>query len=104
MPLKTSFLEAFCAFDVLGADNHLSARTINKSSRSSYSRNDNKHVCDYFSKRILRLSIYRLQIFLVKNQYLRSLQRYGDKPSPGYLKICSQACACDPYDLYGDQA
>ena len=30
---------------------------------------------------------------------------YGDQViSSGFKKTCSQACACDPYDLYGDIA
>ena len=37
-----------------------------------------EHVCDDASKRILKLSGYRLQIFLVKDQYLRPSHRYSD--------------------------
>ena len=38
-----------------------------------------EHACDDTSKRILKLSKYRLQIFLGKDQYLSSLQQYGDQ-------------------------
>ena len=39
-----------------------------------------ENVCDYVPKRIFKLSRYRLQIFLVKDQdlFLQSLQIYGD--------------------------
>ena len=55
------------------------------------------------SKRILKPSAYRLQIFLVRDQYLRSLLSHGDQAIAGQLeKTCSQAYACDPYVLYGE--
>ena len=38
-----------------------------------------EHACDDASKRILKPSTYRLQIFLVRDQYLRSLLPHGDK-------------------------
>ena len=38
-----------------------------------------QHACDRVLKRIIKLSTYRLQIFLVKYEYLRSLQLYEDK-------------------------
>ena len=38
-----------------------------------------EHACDDASKRILKPSTYRLQIFLVRNQYLRSLLPHGDQ-------------------------
>ena len=38
-----------------------------------------EHACDDASKRILKLSTYRLQIFLGKDPYLSSLQQYGDQ-------------------------
>ena len=38
-----------------------------------------EHICDYVLKRVLKLSDYRLQIFLVKNYYLESLQLYETK-------------------------
>ena len=40
-----------------------------------------EHACDDASKRILKLALlsYRLQIFLVRDQYLRSLLQYGDE-------------------------
>ena len=45
----------------------------------------------------LRLSMHRLQIFLVKYEYLRSLQLRGDQGIREKLK----KRACDAYDLYG---
>ena len=33
-----------------------------------------KHACDHVLKRVLKQSAHRLQIFLVKYEYLRSLQ------------------------------
>ena len=47
----------------------------------------------------MMLQSYQLQISLVRDQYLLSLQRYGDN-----YKTCLQTCACDPYNLHGDQA
>ena len=44
------------------------------------------HTCDDTSKRILKLSTYRLQIFLGKDQYLSSLQQYGDQAIAGQLE------------------
>ena len=38
-----------------------------------------EHACDDSSKRILKLSTYRLQIFLMTDQYLRSLLPHGDQ-------------------------
>ena len=38
-----------------------------------------EHVCDDASKRILKPSTYRLQIFLARDQYLRSLLPHGDQ-------------------------
>ena len=38
-----------------------------------------EYACDDASKRILKPSTYRLQIFLVRDQYLRSLLPHGDK-------------------------
>ena len=38
-----------------------------------------EHACDDASKRILKPSTYRLQIFLVTDQYLRSLLPHGDQ-------------------------
>ena len=54
-----------------------------------------EHACDDASKTILKLSIYLLQVFLVKHQYLRSLQRYGDQAMSGQLKkhVCEQVLA-----------
>ena len=45
-----------------------------------------EHACDNASKRILKLSTYPLQIFLVKHQYLRSLLPYGDQAIAGQLE------------------
>ena len=45
-----------------------------------------QHACDRVLKRILKLSTYRLQIFLVKYEYLRSLQLCEDQGIPGNLK------------------
>ena len=38
-----------------------------------------EHACDDASKRILKPSTYRLQILLVRDQYLRSLLPHGDQ-------------------------
>ena len=38
-----------------------------------------EHACNDASKRILKPLSYQLQIFLVRDQYLRSLLQYGDK-------------------------
>ena len=38
-----------------------------------------EHACDDASKRILKPSTYRLQIFLVRDQFLRSLPPHGDQ-------------------------
>ena len=45
-----------------------------------------EHACDYVPKRALKLSAYRLQIFLVKYEYLRSLQLCEDQGIRGKLK------------------
>ena len=37
-----------------------------------------EHACDDASKRILKSSTYRLQMFLVRDQYLRSLLPHED--------------------------
>ena len=64
-----------------------------------------EYACDHAAKRILKLSTHRLQVFLVKDQYLWSLQRYGEQTkSEGRKKTCSQTCPCDPYDIYENQA
>ena len=49
-----------------------------------------EHVCDYVPKRVLKLLKYRLQIFLVKDHYLESLQLYEDQFIPGQLgkRVC----------------
>ena len=45
-----------------------------------------EHACDYALKRVLKLSACRLQIFLVKYEYLRSLQLCEDQSIRGKLK------------------
>ena len=45
-----------------------------------------EHACDDASKRILKPSAYRLQIFLVRDQYLRSLLPHGDQTIAGELE------------------
>ena len=45
-----------------------------------------EHACNDASKRILKLTTYRLQIFLGKDQYLSSLQQYGDQAIAGQLE------------------
>ena len=45
-----------------------------------------EHACDDASKRILKPSTYRLQIFLVRDQYLRSLLPHGDQTIAGQLE------------------
>ena len=45
-----------------------------------------EHACDDASKRILKPSTYRLQIFLVRDQYLRSLLPHGDQAIAGQLE------------------
>ena len=45
-----------------------------------------EHACDDASKRISKLSTYRLQIFLVRDQYLRSLLPHGDQTIAGQLE------------------
>ena len=63
-----------------------------------------EYASDVAPKRILRLSIHRLQIFLEKYEYLRSLQLCENQGIRKNLKkTCLQPCACDPYDLNGDQ-
>ena len=45
-----------------------------------------EHACDHASKRILKPSTYRSQIFLVRDQYLRSLLPHGDQTIAGQLE------------------
>ena len=45
-----------------------------------------QHACDLVPKRILKLSVYRLQIFIVKYEYLRSLRLCEDQDICGKLK------------------
>ena len=64
-----------------------------------------QHACDRVLKRVLKLSSYRLQTFLVKYWHLQSLQLCEDQGINGKLKnTCSQTRVCYPCDLYGDQA
>ena len=49
-----------------------------------------EHACDDVLKRVSKLLIYGLQIFLVKYEYLRSLQPCKDQGVPGKLK--KRAC------------
>ena len=54
-----------------------------------------EYACDHVLKRILKLLIYRLQIFLVKYEYLESLQLCEDQGIPGKLKkrVCNHVLA-----------
>ena len=62
-----------------------------------------KHACDHVLKRILKQST--LQIFLIKYEYLRSLQLCEDQAYAESLKeTCLQTCVCDSYNLSLDQA
>ena len=45
-----------------------------------------QHACDRVLKRVLKLSTYRLQIFLVTYEYLRSLQLCENQGKCGKLK------------------
>ena len=45
-----------------------------------------EHACDDASKRILKLSTYLLQTFLVRDQYLQSLLPYRDQAIAAQLK------------------
>ena len=62
-----------------------------------------EHGCDVL-ERVLYLS--EMQTYLVKNEYLLSLQLYGDQAIYTWtaLKACLQIFSCDPYELRGDQA
>ena len=57
-----------------------------------------EHAYDHVLKRVLMLSAYRFQIFLVKYEYLGSLQQL----TKAYGKLRKRAC--DPCNLHGDQA
>ena len=46
-----------------------------------------KHACDSVLKRVSKLSAYRLQVFLVKYEYLQSLQLSEDKGIRGKLRV-----------------
>ena len=45
-----------------------------------------EHACEDSSKRILKPSTYRLEIFLVRDQYLRPLLLHGDQTIAEQLK------------------
>ena len=45
-----------------------------------------EHACDDASKRIFKPSTYRLQIFLVREQFLQSLLSHGDQTIAGQLE------------------
>ena len=64
-----------------------------------------KHACDHVLKRILKQSTYRLQIFLIKYEYLRSLQLCEDQGIRRKLEtnVSANMC-CDSYNLSLDQA
>ena len=87
-----------------------------------------EHACDDVLKRVFKLLIYRLQIFLVKYEHCNHLQLCEDQAIREKLKkrVCNHVLAilrrpdhvlailttymeprpsaCDRYDLYGDQA
>ena len=52
-----------------------------------------QYTCDHVPKRVLKLSTYRLQIFLLKYGYVKT-KEYVES-----LKICSQIYASDPCNL-----
>ena len=63
-----------------------------------------EHACDHVLKRVLKLLIYRVQYVLWN---MNTCDHYNYVKTNAYLeslKTCSQPCACDPYDLYEDQA
>ena len=53
-----------------------------------------KDACDHVLKRVLKQSAYRLQIFLVKYEYLRSLQLREDQGIRRKLKRNVSANMC----------
>ena len=54
-----------------------------------------EHVYDYILSKVLKLSKYRLAIFLVKDHHLESLQIYGNQAIPGQIKkhVCKHVLA-----------
>ena len=54
-----------------------------------------EHACDLILKRVLKLSTYRLLIFLVKYESLRSLQLNEDQGTLGKLEkhVCKHMLA-----------
>ena len=64
-----------------------------------------KHACGHVLKRVLKQSAYRLQISLVKYEYLRSLQPCEDQGIRRKLKRNVSANMCLPFlQLIPDQA
>ena len=64
-----------------------------------------KHACDHVLKKVLKQSAYRLQIFLVKYEYLRSLQLCEDQGTGRKLKRNMPANMCLRFlQLIPDQA
>ena len=61
-----------------------------------------EYACDDAPKKILKLSTSisckRSVLVIITTIYMET------KPCLKGLKTCLQASACDPYDLYGDQA
>ena len=51
-----------------------------------------QHACDRALKKVLKLSTYRLQIFLVKHEYLQSLQLCEDQGICGKFKRPVSKC------------
>ena len=56
-----------------------------------------KHACDHVLKRALKQSAYRLQIFLVRYEYLRSLELCEDQGISRKLKRNVSANMCLPF-------
>ena len=56
-----------------------------------------KHACDHVLKMVLKQSAYRLEIFLVKYEYLRSLQLCEDQAIRRKLKRNVSANMCLPF-------
>ena len=55
-------------------------------------------------KRVLKLSTYRLQLFLMNTCDHYNYEKTNISCTWKAWKMCSQAYTCDPYDLYRDQA
>ena len=63
-----------------------------------------QHAGDRVLTRVLKLLTYQLQIFLVKYEYLQSLQLCEDQGIHGKLKKPVCKCVFSILDLHGDQA